>query len=214
MHRYKIRGALAALGLAIAAASDAEAATIMVEAKGQVANTSFNAFVFGGRSFQTGTLVLDPVTALPLELNDGDEIEFSITLDGAFGVPGAGEQFFGVNFNGNEDQAAAGASVTGMMTFQGASGLPANPVSFGCGNCLSAIYFGGNAGPFSFTALSGSTAVTLAVPYSVNQLSISYQISNPVPEPAVWALMISGFGLAGMGLRRHRVKYSPAPGHI
>ena len=27
---------------------------------------------------------------------------------------------------------------------------------------------------------------------------------NPVPEPATWALMISGFGMAGAMLRRRR----------
>ena len=29
-------------------------------------------------------------------------------------------------------------------------------------------------------------------------------ISAAVPEPATWAMMIAGFGLAGLGLRRNR----------
>ncbi len=30
------------------------------------------------------------------------------------------------------------------------------------------------------------------------------RLDSPVPEPATWALMITGFGLAGIGLRRRR----------
>ena len=34
--------------------------------------------------------------------------------------------------------------------------------------------------------------------------SLTISVSNGVPEPATWALMIGGFGLAGVGLRRRK----------
>lgn len=214
MLKLKVGAPLLAAAMTIGSATGAAAATITVEATGEVANISYGSFVFNGRSFQTGYLQLQPSSPLPLELNDGDIIEFSISLDGVFGVPGAGEQFFGLNFYGDEDQEDAGASNLGTMTLQGATGLATNPAPVACGNCLSAIYFDGNAGPFSFTGLSGSTTITLAVPYSVNEISLSYQVSNPVPEPGGWALMIVGLGLAGAGLRQHRPHPIVGLGHI
>ena len=33
---------------------------------------------------------------------------------------------------------------------------------------------------------------------------VAFQVGNVVPEPATWALMISGFGLAGLALRTRR----------
>jgi hypothetical protein len=35
-------------------------------------------------------------------------------------------------------------------------------------------------------------------------VSFDRPVGNPVPEPAAWALMLSGFGLAGAALRRRR----------
>jgi hypothetical protein len=198
--RYALLGSLAFSAAAVSISADA--ATIIVQASGQVANTTYGSFVANGRSYQTGTLILDPLDPLPFEVNDGDTIQFSISLDGLFGVPGAGEQFFGVNFYGAEDQEAAGASNEGSILFQNASGLPANPVDAGCGNCLSLIYGANNAAAFSFDGLSGSTLVSLSTPYFVDQISISYQVSDAIPEPASWMMLIAGFAIVGGVIRR------------
>jgi hypothetical protein len=194
---------------ALGTATQAGAATYTIEATGQVAETTFNSFVVGSRSYQTGRLILDVQGGPSFELVDGDMIEFSISLDGFFGVPASAEQFFGVNFDGAGDQQAAGASNTGSILFEN-SGLAVNPVSAGCGNCLSVLYFGGNAPSFEFDGLTGSATVTLTSPYTVDQLSISYQVSEPfnaVPEPASWAMMIAGFGLIG-GLARRKAAHA------
>ena len=50
---------------------------------------------------------------------------------------------------------------------------------------------------FSFAGEPGAKAW-----YEVSD--VSYDRGQGVPEPAVWSLMISGFGLIGVGLRRRR----------
>lgn len=41
------------------------------------------------------------------------------------------------------------------------------------------------------------------------QYTVSVDYLGPVPEPATWALMLAGFGLAGSALRRRRVSGDP-----
>lgn len=52
---------------------------------------------------------------------------------------------------------------------------------------------------------NGKTGITISnvVVYAVGG---AFGLPTGVPEPASWALMISGFGLAGAGLRRHAAK--------
>jgi hypothetical protein len=52
---------------------------------------------------------------------------------------------------------------------------------------------------FSFEGAPGTNAW-----YEVSD--VSYDHGQGVPEPAVWSLMISGFGLVGAGLRRRRTR--------
>ncbi len=40
---------------------------------------------------------------------------------------------------------------------------------------------------------------------SVDDLQLGTAVTDAIPEPASWAMMISGFGLAGMAMRRRRV---------
>ena len=45
----------------------------------------------------------------------------------------------------------------------------------------------------------------LEAPFTIGQSTISYQLREPfnaVPEPAAWALMLTGFGLVGSAMRR------------
>ena len=58
----------------------------------------------------------------------------------------------------------------------------------------------------AFTCNNHSADVTFGSPAYQSDLAIGYD----VPEPSVWALMITGFGLAGAALRRRRLAYATA----
>ena len=72
------------------------------------------------------------------------------------------------------------------------------------------------ANPNAFTAASGITftlssaqLVNFAIldtPYGDNSGGVSILLSNAVPEPATWALMILGFGAVAAAMRRQRTR--------
>ena len=52
----------------------------------------------------------------------------------------------------------------------------------------------------------GRTIVdSLALTGEIHDIGFTGTLPAPVPEPASWAMMIAGFGLAGFALRRQRV---------
>jgi hypothetical protein len=193
----------AALLLA-AAAAPAAAETYTLDLTGTVADTEFGSFTFGGQSYQTGRLVLAGLT--PLDLVEGDVIEAEIVLDEVFQVPGATSQFFGFNLFNTQADTVEPTSNTGAFTFfnsSGPTGVPGDTLLGNCSNCLSLITSNGGS-PFSFDRIQLTMTITALTPspFTVDGASISYQLSNPVPEPASWALMIAGFAIAGTTARR------------
>lgn len=56
----------------------------------------------------------------------------------------------------------------------------------------------------SFTMFTGDTNNNLGPGVQLDNVRFDNAPSNGVPEPASWALMIAGFGLAGATLRRRR----------
>jgi PEP-CTERM motif len=59
---------------------------------------------------------------------------------------------------------------------------------------------------FEFVALGSGTLLSFNVdPFTDGVDGILDNVSAAVPEPATWAMMIAGFGLAGAALRRRRV---------
>ncbi|MBP6878970.1 MAG: PEP-CTERM sorting domain-containing protein [Phenylobacterium sp.] len=64
----------------------------------------------------------------------------------------------------------------------------------------------GGASYFGFTDAQGFSSITISRPgvdaWGID--NVTYGVGSAVPEPATWAMMITGFGLAGSALRRRR----------
>ena len=71
-----------------------------------------------------------------------------------------------------------------------------------------AFHFGnGRGGPGNATAFyridAGTSTDVITLNYNASSNAVLYS-TGTVPEPASWALMIAGFGMVGVGLRRRR----------
>ena len=110
----------------------------------------------------------------------------------------------------------AGSTLTGSVGFQANDYLPYNDDAYLSinGNNLftssvAAVGAFGNSGwqTFAFTApTTGSYTLQLGVTNRTDNNFGSAAVLDAlsVPEPAAWTLMIGGFGLAGMAMRRKR----------
>lgn len=189
----------AVLGLFIATPSQAAVFNFTLNA-----NPATGTYSTGGGN-QTYELNLPAI--VPFALNAGDQIILNLTLSSQLTVPGGTPQFFGVNLLTETEPEIVDPGLVvanGSIEFAGYSGLYPNPVSSGCGNCLSNI-IGANGPAFTFTGLvMDSTYDNFSNPVTVTGLSISYQvtIAEAVPEPSTWAMMILGF--AGVGFLAYR----------
>lgn len=87
------------------------------------------------------------------------------------------------------------------FTYNGATTLDLSNVSFGG---LSAKSFFNGVATDGFAALTVKTAGPLigSNVYSSGLVSVP----TAVPEPAMWAMMLSGFGMAGSAMRRRRTR--------
>ncbi|HLZ75156.1 MAG TPA: PEPxxWA-CTERM sorting domain-containing protein [Phenylobacterium sp.] len=88
---------------------------------------------------------------------------------------------------------------------------------------LALLYVGGPLGGYDLQSnfsLTGISQKNLGASYNTTAGAFSFRTTaetatfqaqlGAVPEPAAWALMISGFGLAGAALRRRRAAFAPA----
>ena len=198
MRKYLAGAALCAL---LALPTVGQATTHTLALTGDISGLMTNNFTFGTTFYETGQLALSGFR--PFVMQDGDTVDVSVTITGgAFTLPVRQNMFFGLNFSDILGGAQpTTASATGQFSFNGGPSVGA-----GCGNCTSLIS-SQNSMPLSFSTLAATGTFNVSSDYDISSISVSYQVDSPavaVPEPATWALMISGFGMAGAMFRRRR----------
>ena len=121
-------------------------------------------------------------------------------------------QLYNVSFAYGRNVANAPDVATALVSAGGTTFnvIAANDGTFGYGHNMqwktAGFSFTGNGSPttISLSALNGGNAGVFFDKISVTTEPGLGGSSGGVPEPATWALMISGFGMAGVMLRRRR----------
>lgn len=109
---------------------------------------------------------------------------------------------------------ASGISFT-FSNFGNNSGFaPSNYTAFGAGNSVVSTGNLGNVQNLTLVPVAGSNILNLLISngsngtyswlYGIGELTYELDASAAVPEPASWAMMIGGFGAAGIMIRRRR----------
>lgn len=153
-------------------------------------------------------ITANPIAFPSFTLNNaGDFAEFSVLSIGTpEGTVNLIEDFqpkpISVAFSFSSPLGAAGAPITGNtlgfinLNLFGSCGI----IAGGCGQAIfnaPSVFNFGQGGQFS-VALSNTT---FATPGTANVTGRFTLISNAVPEPSTWALMLLGFGAVGAAMR-------------
>lgn len=206
----KLSGLAAAAALALAAGS-ANAAIISLDVAGTVDAIGIPSPVFGSSVAVTGTVHFDTEgVAYQSGPYGSGTYKYYRPIGGAFEILGQ-TYAFGVN-----GAISVIDSSTDSIAFFDSSTL-AGPTTDGYDPYYLALSFDGPSslvnGPVLPTSYDDLAAITPYFQLYFNSgyshglrgyLTVQDPVGSPVPEPAAWALMIAGFGLAGAALRRRR----------
>lgn len=154
-----------------------------------------------------GTPGAGAIHTAPISFGANERVDISFDLSGSFRRAeadafftsldfgtGADIAYFGYNLDGT-DVIVAGSSIATAQSFW-ADIAGFDPMA------LRSVYFvtnGGGAVSVGF----GTTSSDNVGPV-IDNILVSVTSVSAVPEPGSWALMIAGFGLAGIALRRRR----------
>jgi len=184
--------------------------------QGNASDADVFSFESGTTQFTIGRVALSGFDT-PIEMLQGDGFSATVDfLDGPMVVPGSPNQVFGFEVRGVDDPVfddSPGAEVvlSGDITFY----LAGEVVQTGggaCGNCSFVAIFRAPGESFAFDRIEVTGEfLNLASPYTIDSASFNYQLSQPVPEPATWALWLAGLGIAGVSARR-RTKRAASQG--
>lgn len=147
-------------------------------------------------------------TALAKKLQGGGSD--SAQLEPDIGLNLTGDSYAGLNFYALSGPATFGTGSQYFYDFS--SGTPVGLIASAEVFLISDTYVS-NSEIFSTGIINNATLAGLGLATGVYQyavggnavtLSIGEAVSTAVPEPATWAMMMSGLGLAGAALRRRR----------
>jgi hypothetical protein len=204
----RIKSVLASMAVCAAIASPAAAATTVIDFDDAVAPAAFSdqtpltnqyaalGVTFAGVGFP-GAEVLDQDSNFGVGARSGRNFLAHNTYTGL-----ATEAIFATAISGFEVFVGSGAGYDGLYWANGYN-LAGDLV-----DAVSIQFAPGNAG--GWTALNLSGAGITRVQFGSSNLNwladdLSFSTAgSAVPEPATWAMMITGFGLAGTALRRRR----------
>jgi len=158
---------------------------------------TFNATAAGLNVFDIDTFLLSDTNTININLGAGSTVLINVSgadvrLDGGMALNGGGTSQVLFNFH------EATSFVVGNMDLRG-SALAASAAYAGGGGVINGqlivdSFTGDTWGGIGGTQINNTK-------FAGDLLTIS---APPVPEPATWALMIGGFGMAGAMLRRRR----------
>ena len=224
MRRLKSWAAAAAVMGALASAAPASAVTRVMTFSGQVASLDDETHLFAPTSFNdltdksfTATLTFNLPSSGRITTATGDVVIGGSMVgrpqfvSAMFSFAGVDHAFAGDLFNlvGLDAAGAAEGKLRGLVDGQQEDlTLHANITPFPLLDL--GVDFVGTQAPADtgsgFRALNtdGNGGVTLGVLF-IDRVSLADAHASAAPEPAGWALMIGGFGLAGAALRRRRM---------
>ncbi|WP_253717078.1 PEPxxWA-CTERM sorting domain-containing protein [Sphingomonas sp. AP4-R1] len=196
------------MAMALLAASAAPAAVITRD------------YVFDlGTATASGAYTYVQSTDGPLTVSAGDTLQGTvsflggpITLTNDPTSPGPGYELVGLNFYSN------GGTTTGtsVISLTGISGDYTGLASYSgatIGGLFASAFNDLTPTAFSFTGLTYSLSFEsgTATSFRAPQLELAYDArlggapASDVPEPAIWAMMLAGFGAMGASMRKRRL---------
>jgi len=211
--RTKFAWLTAATALTFAIHAPASAVTFDLTLSGQTANfLNFQQDCCGNHYNQFLLTLSGLDSSNAITISQGDTINATVTLDTAFTVP-ASTAFtdYNLSLSGSAFPAQNTATGNGTFTLFNAGSIVA---SFGIGASTSGAIAGAgdlfppNSGELTFDSFTAVFEITdLATPATLDGSLLLVSAADPIsptPEPATWAMMVSGFGLVGFALRGRR----------
>ncbi len=208
---------LAAVAVLTIGAGAAHATAYTTTQTGAVADFQASQFTFGGNHYDRFLLPLSGLdSSNAFTVSQGDTIDATVRLDGLYTIPTSQlytnvlQIFTGSTFPSEN------TGVDGTFTFyNGGSAVASfNYFSTTSGSLASyAANFPPGNGAFTFDSFTNAVHINdLVTPATLDGGYFFYDlVSSAAPEPATWAMMLVGLGLAGGALRaRARAKTATA----
>ncbi|MEO5494520.1 MAG: PEPxxWA-CTERM sorting domain-containing protein [Sphingomonas sp.] len=104
-----------------------------------------------------------------------------------------------------------GSAINGLSGFQGSDNFYYTSGSFVDGSGLGFTTAGGTSASLYFASAAQRYQLTTTSPFSSGYVTATSRAAvAPVPEPAVWAMLLIGFGGVGAALRRRTMPVAAA----